>query len=212
MYPSISEDRGLKNLKDTDKNIYSVGISTGGSAEIKMANKDSERKIIATTIDKKGASFGKNRFKKNGLSNQIEVRIEDISQPLPYENEFFDFIYARLVLHYLSKQDLEKALSELHRVLKPSGKIFVVVKAKNLSGKHDNIVNIDPITGMTTKMLDGKEYKRFLHTKDSIQEFLLLAGFKIEKISTYKEQLCKDFQRKILSEKKDFLIEVVAVK
>ena len=36
---SKSERRGLKLLNDEMKNILSIGISTGGSAEIKMAKK-----------------------------------------------------------------------------------------------------------------------------------------------------------------------------
>ena len=39
--PSISEEHGIKLIKDTDKNILSIGISTAGSAEIEMAKKKS---------------------------------------------------------------------------------------------------------------------------------------------------------------------------
>ena len=37
---SISERNGIDFLSPTDKKIYSVGISTGGLTEIKMAQSD----------------------------------------------------------------------------------------------------------------------------------------------------------------------------
>ena len=101
---SISERNGINFLSATDRKIYSVGISTGGKAEIKMAQVDRQRQIIATTIDVAGAEYAKEHIEELGLSNQIEVKIEDVSQSLDYSEGYFDYIYARLVLHYLPKK------------------------------------------------------------------------------------------------------------
>lgn len=98
---SISEKNGINFLCSADKKIYSVGISTGGSAEIKMVQSEKERSIIATTLDLAGAEYAKQHIQELGLSDRIEVKIEDVSHPLPYPNCHFDYIYARLVLHYL---------------------------------------------------------------------------------------------------------------
>lgn len=49
-FESISETNGINFLCETDKKIYSVGISTSGSAEIKMAQANVQRHIIATTL------------------------------------------------------------------------------------------------------------------------------------------------------------------
>ncbi len=122
---SISERNGIDFLCPTDKKIYSVGISIGGLAEIKMTQSDRQRHIIATTIDLAGAE----RIRESGLSDEIEVKIEDVSQPLPYPNCHFDYIYARLVLHYLAKDALTSALAELYRILRTEGKIFIVVRS-----------------------------------------------------------------------------------
>ena len=54
--PSKSEKRGLKLLDPSFSNILSVGISTGGAAEINMAKKCPNAKVVATTIDEKGLS------------------------------------------------------------------------------------------------------------------------------------------------------------
>ena len=49
----------------------------------------------------------------------------DLAQPLPYDSEAFDDALAVLVLHYL--EDWSRPLAELRRVLKPGGRLVVVV-------------------------------------------------------------------------------------
>ena len=60
---SKSEKRALKLLDKNFENILSIGISTGGSAEINMARKCPKAKIIATTIDEKGLEFTNDALK-----------------------------------------------------------------------------------------------------------------------------------------------------
>ena len=127
--PSISEEHGINLIKEKDRNILSIGISTAGSAEIEMARRNPNSHIIATTIDARGLEFTKKIIVQEGLEDRIELRIEDISEKLPYTNNYFDFIYARLVLHYLNNMQLEKALSEIYRVIKENGKFFIAVRS-----------------------------------------------------------------------------------
>jgi ubiquinone/menaquinone biosynthesis C-methylase UbiE len=212
MYPSTSENHGLEYLTEPDQKILSVGISTAGIAEIKMAKAHKARSIVATTIDEGGALFTQNLVRDAGLSDQITVKVEDVQHPLPYSNGFFDFIYARLVLHYLPKEGLQKALIELYRILRTGGKFFVVVRSKEgMESCKDSVY--DPETGLTSLTTkSGRSFCRFFHTVESIREFLEEAGFKVMHIKTYKEQLCTDYERKYLNKEKDNLIEVLAAK
>lgn len=209
---SISEKNGINFLSPTDKKIYSVGISTGGLAEIKMAQSDRKRHIIATTIDLAGAEYAKQRIRESGLSDQIEVKIEDVGQPIPYPKCHFDYIYARLVLHYLTKDTLTSALAELYRVLRTEGKIFIVVRSVDCLEASDKAAKFDALTGLTTYSSEGKSYSRYFHSQESIKEHLTLAGFAIKHMDAYQEQLCVDFQRAKLSSQIDSLIEILAVK
>lgn len=213
MYQSFSENNGIANLKNDDLQIYSIGISTGGIAEMRMAELNPQRIVIATTLDAKGADFAREQIEAKGLSKQVIVKIEDVSKPLPYEDCSFDFIYARLVLHYLPKIELLQALDELHRVLKKNGKIFIVVRSlKCYEATFENAIH-DPITGLTTYTSnDGSSYSRFFHSENSIQEYLKSMGFTIQHVNSYEEQLCIDFQRTQLSPYIDPLIEVVSLK
>lgn len=59
------------------------------------------------------------------LGDDVDLRVADISGPLPYPDGAFDDAVAALVLHYL--EDWTAPLAELRRVLKPGGRLIVVV-------------------------------------------------------------------------------------
>lgn len=208
---SMSENQGVSLISNQDETIYSVGISTGGAAEIRMAKGLLNRHIVATTIDSKGANFAQHQINQACLSDRIKVKIEDVAKLLPYTDEFFDFVYARLVLHYLPKTDLENALQELHRILKSTGRIFVVVRSTACLEAQEGDYN--PTNGMTTYTSKNRgTYSRYFHNESSICSFLKRAGFHITHVKTYDEQLCIDFQRTKSSNHTDNLIEVYASK
>ena len=213
MPPSKSENNGLAILTDYDLQVYSVGISTGGVAEMRMAELNPKREVIATTIDPEGAKFAQKYIDDKELSKQITIKIEDVTQPLPYKDDSFDFIYARLILHYLTKTELPKALDELHRVLKNSGKLFVVVRSTKCYDASSKEAVYDPLTGLTFyTSKEGISYRRYFQTEDSIQEYLINAGFSINYVSSYEEQIYSDFQRTKPAPQIDSLIEVCATK
>ncbi len=209
---SLSENNGIAALSSQDKLVYSVGISTGGASEMRMAKSAPHRRVIATTMDPVGAAFAQNQIKHAGLCKQIDVRIENVAEPLPYPNEHFDFIYARLVLHYLSKSELDRALGELHRILKTSGRIFIVMRSIDTPDARSKDSLFDPQTGMTTSFSNGLTARRCFHSEESIQQHLTSAGFQIQHLSSYEEQLCLDFHRTKPAEDVDVLIEMIARK
>lgn len=215
---SQSEDNGIALLTDEDKEIYSVGISTGGVAEIRMAELNPNRHIIATTIDEEGVAFAQKVIAEKHLDHQIEAKIEDVAQPLPYSDGHFDYIYARLVLHYLPKATLNDALAELYRVLRKGGKLFVVVRSINCPDAQNPRATYDPLTGLTTCVhvdeQTGNTHTsvRYFHSEDSIREYVRKAGFKIEYSKMYDERLFTDFMRTKRAQHDDNVIELVATK
>lgn len=211
MKPSISENNGISLLTQQHANVYSVGISTGGVAEMRMAKLHAHRQIIATTIDSEGAQFAKQAIDAAGLAHQISVKVEDVTETLPYATGSFDFIYARLILHYLTKDSLQKALIEMYRILKNEGSLFVVVRSTDCA-EAKNASSYNPNTGLTMYTFQNNSYFRHFQTEESIQTNLRSAGFLIEQIQSYEEQLCVDFKRTQLSPNMDALIEVIATK
>ena len=200
--PSKSEENGINLITANDLNILSIGISTAGSAEIKMAEKNRNSHIIATTIDKEGLNYTKNIIEQYGLSERIETKLEDISEKMPYNDEFFDFVYARLVLHYLDNENLTNALKEIKRVMKKHGRLYIVVRSRDEWEAKLEGASYDENTGITkypkydTLGTDNVEYLyRRLHTVDSLSSFLVAEGFDIKYIKEYKEQSYKDYKR-----------------
>ncbi len=215
--PSVSEERGLALLNDTDLVIFSPGISTGGFAEIRMAKSNPSRHIISTTIDDKGLSFAQEVIETSGVKNQIDTKLEDL-RDMNYPEDYFDFIYARLVLHYLSAQDLDAVLHRMYLSLKKNGRIFVVVRSIKNPNTNDPEYTYDPVTKLSRdvhRRADGSieaTSVRYFHSPESISEHLESAGFHIVAIEEYQERLYKDFMRKEISPNIDHLIEVVATK
>jgi ubiquinone/menaquinone biosynthesis C-methylase UbiE len=56
-----------------------------------------------------------------GVKGQFEFRVVD-AQELPFKNEWFDAVIANHMLYHVP--DRPRALAEIHRVLKPGGKLF----------------------------------------------------------------------------------------
>lgn len=84
-------------------------------------------------LDKKG----------DGLWRKISAKfvIGDILN-IPFENDVFDTCISFLVLEYV--RDDEKAIMELYRVLKPSGKLLVSVANRNNLYSLRNKKKLDP--------------------------------------------------------------------
>jgi ubiquinone/menaquinone biosynthesis C-methylase UbiE len=141
-----------------------------------------------------------------------------VRDPMPYDDNEFDYVYARLVLHYLTNQQLPKTLAELYRILKPGGKFFVVVRSVKSKGATREGAVLDENTGITryprrhhtTKELVWAE-RRF-HTEESIKDFVANAGFEVEYVKSYDENLYADFMRTYKTEYKDNLVELLAHK
>lgn len=216
---SKSEKRALKQLDKNMQNILSIGISTGGVAEINIAKVCKKAQVIATTIDEKGLEFSNDKLKNFKEAERITTKIEDVSKKMPYENDTFDFIYARLVLHYLTKQQLDLALDEIYRVLKPNGKFFIVARNKKEweLKKPEFIISYDEETNMTT-YYDQWTYERIrtrqFFSKEQLKEILKKHNFKIKSCKEYREFLYVDYERtkKLRSKKPNYLTEFVATK
>jgi cyclopropane fatty-acyl-phospholipid synthase-like methyltransferase len=211
---SISEDRGLALLTADDRKILSVGISTAGTAEIRMARMLYGRSVVATTLDTVGAAQTRCAVADAGLTDQIEVKVEDVAGGLLYSSGEFDFVYARLVLHYLTQQQLSKALMDLQRVLRKGGRIFVVVRSADCPEAMQPENTTDEHTHLTsyTSFATGKTEQRYFHTRASIAEAVQKAGFTLVSRAQYKEALSHAFDRQDGRWIDNNLIEVVARK
>ncbi|MDA1079194.1 MAG: class I SAM-dependent methyltransferase [bacterium] len=197
---SPTEELGLSFFKPQHRRILSVGISTAGFAEIRIALEDSSRSIVATTLDVEGIEFSRDLVKKYSLENQIELKIEDIASDLPYETESFDFVYARLVLHYLPKDRLKKALKSIFGLLKDGGELFIVVRSYDWESEiigasydEESCLTTYPTYDSNNKII--KTSTRHLQTVGSISSYLKKSDFSINSVKLISETIYSGYER-----------------
>lgn len=217
--PSKSEENGLNSIPKSALVVFSPGISSAGFAEIRMAQQNPDRRIITTTINQEGLDFAQETIEEVGVDNQITAKLEDLREMEGYQDESVDFIYARLVLHYLNKQDLDVVMAEFYKMLKPGGKMFIVVRSANNVPKGDPYVEHDSETMMTSMphYLDESDEPtymctRYFHTVETMTQHLEATGFRVTLRKQYDEQLYTDFKRENLSDILDNVIEIHAEK
>lgn len=105
------------------KRVLEVGCGSGiDTAEF------ARNGAIVTAIDltKEGVELTKKLLNENGLAAKV---MQADATNLPFEDKSFDCVYSYGVLHHIP--ELEKALAEIHRVLKPGGKLMVMLDHRN---------------------------------------------------------------------------------
>ena len=111
---------------------------------------------------------------KKDLSN-VETKLIDISQKLPFANNTFDLIIADLSLHYFDELTTTKIMLEIKRILAPHG---------HLIARVNSISDINYGAGKGQKLeenfyfVDGYN-KRFFDINDAKKFFSIIGQAKI---------------------------------
>ena len=78
---------------------------------------------------KTGVEYTKNLLNLNGFTDYTDnIKCSSVTS-LPFEDNSFDGVISYGVLYYLHEDEIKEAVSEMKRVLKNDGKIFVVVRS-----------------------------------------------------------------------------------
>ena len=102
--------------------IADVGCGPGYLLQV-IAKEYPTIKLIGVDISKAMVERAKANFESLGLADRVEFR-EGSADHLPFEDQSQDVIVSTLSLHHWA--DPEAALNEIHRVLKPGGKMLVL--------------------------------------------------------------------------------------
>lgn len=125
-YRYTKEPHILRNLDAIDwsgKHVLEIGLGQGADAE-----QIAQRGGIYSGVDLTDESVKRvqMRFSLKGLPFK---RIERASAlELPFDNDSFDIVFSHGVLHHIP--EIKKAQSEIARVLKPNGKLIIMLYAK----------------------------------------------------------------------------------
>lgn len=101
--------------------------------------------------------------------------LEGVATELPFSDEEFDLVIMVEVLRYLDRSDIEKALAEARRVLKPEGQLFVTLVNR---WALDGFYLLQRARALAKgKAFDEKNPYCLFHTPSSAERDLNRAGF-----------------------------------
>lgn len=121
------EEHILKHLRSVDwreKNVLEIGLGLGADSEqiIRLGAIWSGLDLTPTSVERV-----KTRLSLRGLPYK-DLKQGSVLQ-IPYASGSFDIVFSHGVLHHVP--DIAQAQSEIARVLKPGGRLVMMVYAKN---------------------------------------------------------------------------------
>lgn len=104
------------------KAILDIATGTADLA-ITLAKRNPQAHIIGIDISEKMLDIGKSKVAQLGLDKQVELQSGDAAA-LPFADGSFDAVTVAFGVRNF--EDLDNGLSEIHRVLKPCGRAFIL--------------------------------------------------------------------------------------
>lgn len=108
--------------KHHPKTILDLATGTADLA-IALAKCNPQAHIIGIDISEKMLEIGRAKIVKCSLENQIELHISNATA-LPFEDRTLDAVTVAFGVRNF--EHLDQGLSEIHRVLKPMGRVFIL--------------------------------------------------------------------------------------
>ena len=160
--------RSLINMMNpsSGKNLIDVACGTGDIGKLYLDNTDKNNKITCVDPNKGMVRQGKEKLSYYKNINWVIAPAEK----LPFENNKFDFYTISFGLR--NTKNLNKALSEAYRVLKPGGRYlcleFSKIQNSNLDFIYKSYSKLIPIIGQF--VVGEKEPYQYLI--NSIEQFI----------------------------------------
>jgi len=162
---------------ETFNSILEVGIGTGAVAE----------KVVKNIGPLIGIDISKEMISK--INNPNITALVGDAHKLKFDNNTFDLIYMRNVIHYIDNPDL--VFSEIYRCLKPAGYLLfsqVVPPDDSISKEYDWLIGRNIHYPTQTEITD---WMKDLHIKD-INHYILAS----QSIMNWLNNTCSDEREK----------------
>ena len=166
---TIWRKRAIDQLKGLPNELI-LDVATGtADVALETAKRLQPEKIIGLDISSEMLEIGRKKVEKRGLETTIEL-MEGDSENLPFADNTFDAITVAFGVRNF--ENLEKGLSEMHRVLKTGGRLVVLEFSKPTIFPIKQIFNgyfryILPQIGR----LSSKDPKAYRYLYESVQSF-----------------------------------------
>lgn len=103
--------------------ILDIGCGTGSQAIAAKRRVGSSGSVIG--LDASGEMLERARAKARKAGLDISFT-QGVAEKLPFTSEDFDVVLSTVMLHHLPRKTRKECLTEIRRVLKPSGRVAIV--------------------------------------------------------------------------------------
>jgi ubiquinone/menaquinone biosynthesis C-methylase UbiE len=141
--PFIHELAGFRSTGDQD--VLEIGVGLG-TDHVQFARAGA--RLTGIDLTEKGVELVRRRLMLEGLSS--DLRTADAEQ-LPFPDQSFDVVYSWGVLHHTP--DTPRAVREAIRVLRPGGRICVMLYARHAWVPYGLWVRHGPLSGRPFRSL-----------------------------------------------------------
>lgn len=159
----------MKNIisllkKENVKRVLDLGCGSGRHT-ILLAKAGFD--VYATDISNEGLRLTNIALKHNKLNAKLVNA--SCYEKFPFKDNFFDAVISTQVIHHNFHEKVNYCISEIVRVLKPNGIIFITVSARKFKGRATKFKVADLNTYV---MLDGDEkgLPHFIYSKKLLYE------------------------------------------
>ncbi len=154
--------------KEKQKKILDLGCGAGRNL-IKLAENGFD--VHGIDVAEEGVNLIRKNLRKKNL--KAELRVANIFDKLPYKNNFFDGIISVQTLQHGNLSQIKGVISEITRILKPNGFLFVTLCGRYSKGKTRYCLvktaqKIAPRTYVPT-IGDEKGLTHYIYNKEEIK-------------------------------------------
>ncbi|MBX3618347.1 MAG: methyltransferase domain-containing protein [Nitrosomonas sp.] len=103
------------------ESVLDIGCGTG-TLTLLIKQTEPEVAVYGLDIDLEILQIAR---KKSDQNEKTVLLQQGIATCLPFTDETFDYVFASLLLHHLTREDKQQALKEIFRVLKPGGELHI---------------------------------------------------------------------------------------
>lgn len=158
------------DLIKADKPQFILDVATGtADLAIEAAERLQPGRIIGVDIAEEMLEVGRGKIKKKNLDKIIQLQKGD-SEQLPFEDNIFDAVIVSFGVRNF--EHLEVGLKDIHRVLKPGGKLMVLEFSQPQKAPFKQLYtfyfkNILPLIGKIV----SKDTAAYTYLPDSVEAF-----------------------------------------
>ena len=165
----IWRKKAIRYLKDVNPNPNILDVASGTGDLAIAALKLNPQKVIGIDISQEMLNIGIEKIRKRKLDHIIELKKGD-SENLEFDDQFFDGLTVAFGVRNF--ENLNKGLSEMHRVLKQGGKAVILEFSKPKVFPVKQIYNLyfKAILPLIGKIV-SKDNAAYTYLPESVNQF-----------------------------------------